>query len=282
MNRREFFKVGAITAASVALSACESAKKTSTPTANKTEAGKTTATATATPNVAKVEETRTPTATVTATPKTDAATATATATVTATPNPIAKCEVTNVKNNAESVNLPTFEKGKYQTFPRIVTTDNNQYLLQEIDLGTLGPDPDVDTIFGIDFLGNLSTGAQVVSCPESGQVLETRVVGIKRTSLETVQFQPALGGDRFDMQKASLLQGGDKNLDSIARLHAQQTARKHQKVVYVGDLGLFEEQWGKNEKEFLNKIIRAQRPGKQELGIVESNFVNPREYPGTK
>lgn len=176
---------------------------------------------------------------------------------------------------AEAAGLP-FANGKYQTFPRIVLHGGlllpGMRMMQEIDLGTLGPD--VDTIFGIDFPGDIPTGALVIHKPD-GDVLETRVVGIKRTDLETVQLQPAFGGDRFDVYQMSKY-GGDVALDAMARLHAKNTARKHQKVVYLGDLGAFETQWGANEGEFLKRIIRAQRPGR--AGISEPDFVNPRTY----
>jgi len=176
-------------------------------------------------------------------------------------------------------NGPPFEQGKYQTFPRqVVTIGNKDYqVMQLIDLGTLGPD--VDTIFGIDFVGDIPTNALTFN--PTGKVLETRVVGIKRVDLETVQFQKALGGDRFDEHKVSEW-GGDKQLDERARQHAINTARTHQKVVYIGDLGLFQKQWGEQEKTFLNRIIRAERwtPGREgpDLGIQKPNFVNPRTF----
>ncbi|MCL5434969.1 MAG: hypothetical protein M1405_01125 [Patescibacteria group bacterium] len=165
--------------------------------------------------------------------------------------------------------------GKYQTFPRIIMAGDNTEgrVLQEIDLGTLGPD--VDTIAGIDFPGDIPTGAAIVHQPTEGPILETRVVFIKRTDIETVQFHGALGGDRFDIYRASA-HGGDKALDVTARLHAANTARKHQKVVYLGDLGLFEEQWGKGEQPLLNTMIRAQRLSK--AGIQEPDFVQPRIF----
>lgn len=172
---------------------------------------------------------------------------------------------------AEAAGLP-WGNGKYQTFTRLVDENEAIMSFQLIDLGTLGPD--VDTIFGIDFKGDIPTGALVINQP-TGQVLETRVVGIKRTDLETVQFRPAIGGDRFDVYQMSKY-GGDTALDAMARLHAQNTARKHQKVIYIGDLGLFETQWGDNERPFLNKIIRAQRPGR--AGIIEPDFANPRTF----
>lgn len=177
--------------------------------------------------------------------------------------------------SAEGKNLP-WENGKYQTFPgQYVEIRSKRYpVLQEIDLGTLGPD--VDTIFGMDFQGDIPTNALVIHMPE-GKVLETRVVGIKRVDLETVQLKDVLRGDRFDVYQISQY-GGDKALDEMARLHAANTARKHQKVIYVGDLGLFQEQWGKQEKPLLQRIIRAQRPGIPELGIQEPDFVNPRKF----
>ncbi|KKP59494.1 MAG: hypothetical protein UR52_C0006G0009 [Candidatus Gottesmanbacteria bacterium GW2011_GWA1_34_13] len=197
--------------------------------------------------------------------------------------------------NAET-NLP-WGNGKYQTFPRGIietettrTVDNidmsrikqttetviiDKPVLQNIDLGTLGPD--VDTIAGLDFQGDIPTGALVVHMPKNGIVEETRVVFVKRTDLETVQINKALGGDRFDVYQMSKY-GGDKALDAMARKHATNTARKHQKVVYLGDLGLFEKQWGEKEKVLLNRIIRAQRPAKPEIGIQEPDFVSPRVY----
>lgn len=167
--------------------------------------------------------------------------------------------------------------GKYQTFPRqVMAIDGVEgKILQEIDLGTLGPD--VDTIVGIDFVGDIPTGAAIAHQPTEGEILETRVVFIKRTDLETVQLSGALGGDRFDIYKASK-HGGDHALDVTARLHAQNTAREHQKVVYLGDLGLFEKQWGEGEKPLLNAIIRAQRPAAPNIGIQEPDFVQQRVF----
>lgn len=183
--------------------------------------------------------------------------------------------MTELPRAAEAAGLP-YENGKYQTFPRsfvkLGSIELPVYL--NIDIGTLGPD--VDTIFGIDFPGDIETGALVIHQP-TGKVTETRVVGIKRVDLETVQFEDALGGDRFDVYKISEF-GGDSALDDMARKHAVNTAREHQKVVYIGDLGLFEKQWGGNEKDFLTTIIRAQRPGRIDLGIQEPDFVNPRTY----
>lgn len=167
--------------------------------------------------------------------------------------------------------------GKYQTFPRIIMAGDNTEgrVLQEIDLGTLGPD--VDTIAGIDFPGDIPTGAVIVHQPTEGEILETRVVFIKRTDIETVQFHGALGGDRFDIYRTSQ-HGGDHALDVTARLHAENTARKHQKTVYIGDLGLFEKQWGEGEKPLLNAIIRAQRPAVPAIGIQEPDFVQQRIF----
>jgi hypothetical protein len=167
--------------------------------------------------------------------------------------------------------------GKYQTFPYGVSVDEHgkkHNSFQLIDLGTLGPD--VDTIFGIDFMGDIQTGAEVIYKP-SGIALVTRVVGIKRTDLETVQFDIALGGDRFDVQKMSI-HGGDKALDAQARLHATNSAHTHTTVVYIGDLGRFQQEYGKKEQKFLSTIIRAQRPGRPDLGIIDSNFAEPRIY----
>lgn len=167
-------------------------------------------------------------------------------------------------------NLP-WGNGKYQTFPRLVDGAGNIIALQQIDLGTLGPD--VDTIAGLDFEGDLPTGFLVIHQP-AGPVFETRIVFNKRTDMETIQFQPAIGGDRFDVWQISKF-GGDVCLDASMRLHAQNTARRHQKVVIIGDIGSAQRQFP-NEAPFFNRIIRAQRPS--QLGIPESNFVNPREF----
>lgn len=176
---------------------------------------------------------------------------------------------------SEAGNLP-FADGKYQTFPyQFVEIGKTMYpVFQDIDLGTLGPD--VDTIFGLDFKGDIPTDALKIYQP-TGKVEVTRVVGIKRTDLETVQFGRVLGGDRFDVYKMSE-HGGDPALDAMARKHAENTAHLHTKVVYVGDLGLFQKQWGKQEKQFLSTIIRAQRPGRPDLNIPDSNFVQPRIF----
>lgn len=179
--------------------------------------------------------------------------------------------------SAEVSKVFPFENGKYQTFPRSIIDFNGAeiHVLHFIDIGTLGPD--VDTLFGIDFQGDIPTGALVIHSP-TGKVEETRVVGIKRADVETVQFKPALGGDRFDIYQISKF-GGDTALDEMARKHAKATAREHQKVVYIGDLGLFEKQYGKNEAGFLSAIIRAQRPELETPRIVRPDFVQePRVY----
>lgn len=172
----------------------------------------------------------------------------------------------------EALKLP-WANGKYETFPRIVLPEQPEgSVLQMPDIGTLGPD--VDTIFGIDFSGLLKTGATVVSFPEDGVVTETRVVGIKRTDVDYVQFQPCLGGDKFDLYKAGDF-GNDHNLDIMAQKHAFRSAHTHQMVVYIGDLGMFEEQWGAQEQELLKGMIRAQTPSK--AGLPLPNFIPRRE-----
>lgn len=176
-----------------------------------------------------------------------------------------------LSGRVEAAAVP-WEKGKYQTFPRLYDSEYRS-IFQLIVLGTLGPD--VDTIFGIDFLGDIPTGALEIHRP-SGEIAATRVVGIKRTDVETTEFSLALGGDRFDIFRVSE-HGGDAVLDAMARLHALNTARYDHKVVYIGDLGLFQRQWP-NEGEFLRTIIRAQRPGRPDLGIPEANFVFPRAF----
>lgn len=172
----------------------------------------------------------------------------------------------------EAAGLPPFEQGKYQTFPRIKF--GGVLATQDIDVGTLGPD--VDTICGFDFDGDIPTGASVIH-PAEGPVLETRVVFLKRVDLDYVQVSDALSGDRFDMHKVSEFGIDNSALDNIARLHAKNTAHKHQKVVYIGDLGVFEKQYGAQERPLLNRIIRAQRPAMPAIGIPESNFAYPRQ-----
>lgn len=173
--------------------------------------------------------------------------------------------------------------GKYQTFPRHYLRESDadyRALVQRPDIGTLGPD--VDTIFGMDFYGELATDATVVYRPQ-GTALETRVVGIKRTDLSYVQFNDVLGGDQFDIYQVSKF-GGDPTLDAMARAHAKNSAHDHQLVVYLGDLGLFQTQWGATkpkERDFLRTIIRAQVPARNsipDLGIPRSNFANARIF----
>ena len=184
-------------------------------------------------------------------------------------------------NAKEALKLP-WANGKYETFPRIVLAAGVQglveagtegFLLQRPDIGTLGPD--VDTIVGVDLPGLVKTGAAVAHFPKDGNVLETRVVFIKRTDLETVQLRDILGGDKFDLYRVSKY-GNDHNLDVMAQMHAFNTAREHQMVVYLGDLGLFEKQWGDGEQELLHRLIRAQRPAR--AGIQEPDFVQPRIF----
>lgn len=174
---------------------------------------------------------------------------------------------------AEAAGIP-WSNGMYQTFPeQYVCIDNVEHeVLQRVDIGALGPD--VDTIFGLDFPGDIQTGALEVYRP-SGQVSETRVVGVRRADLDYVQFNGVRRGDRFDIYKVSEY-GGDETLRQLLRAHAEQSAHTHQKVVLIGDLGLFETQYGVGESGFLKTIIRAQRPAR--AGIPESNFVNPRTY----
>lgn len=175
--------------------------------------------------------------------------------------------------SAEGLPMTPFEQGKILDYPRLFLGD--QPVTQRVDLGTLGPD--CDTIFGFDFAGDLKTDATIISRPASGvAVVETRIVGIKRTNLEYVQIEKVLGGDQFIMHKAKEFGIGDAELDAIARLHAKNTAHTHQKVVYIGDLGLFEKEWGAKERALLDRIIWAQRPGNASLGIKESNFSSPR------
>lgn len=170
--------------------------------------------------------------------------------------------------------LPPFEQGKFQTFPGLVMVDGavERPILQQIDVGKLGPD--VDTLFGIDFPGNIPTGAEVVYQPaDAAHITETRVVGLIRTDLDTVQFANALRGDLFFIHKASDYMD-NAALDQLGKDHAIKTARTHQKVVYVHDLGLLEKQFGDKERPLLNRIIRAQLPARPDIGIQPPNFVN--------
>jgi len=172
----------------------------------------------------------------------------------------------------EALKLP-WNNSKHQEFARpIIAGQPEGSVLQLIDAGTLGPD--VDTIFGIDFPGLLKTGATVVSFPEDGVVTETRVVGIKRTDLDYVQFQPSLGGDIFELYKVKDF-GNDHNLDIMAQENAFRSAHTHQMVVYIGDLGKFQDQWGAQEQELLKGMIRAETPSK--AGLPLPNFIPGRE-----
>lgn len=177
---------------------------------------------------------------------------------------------------AEAAGL-RFADGKIETFPRSVAVDldgDETTVLHKIDWSPLGPD--TDSMIGIDLLGNIQTGAQVIYEPEPEELIkETRVVALLRNNLSVVQFQPALGGDMFHMYKVNRY-GGDRFLDRTGYNHGRDTSRLHQKVVYIGDLGLFEEQWGEGEQELLNTIIRAQLPARPDLGIPEPNFAFPR------
>ena len=200
---------------------------------------------------------------------------------------------------AQEVGL-SWNDGKFQTHPRSKVVRNydsrdrapgtgrgrwqkEENVLHYIDIGSLGPD--VDVIVALDFDRNIQTGAKVIYTPQDQLIKETRVVLIKRApsetelenGLETVQFNGILGGDEFHIYRISE-HGGDEALDMIAQRHAHFTARTHQKVVYLGDLWLFQNEWGSNERDLLGEIIRAQRPGRPDLGIPESNFAFPREF----
>lgn len=189
-----------------------------------------------------------------------------------TPRPAGAMPSINLKDLLKS----SWTDGKMQTYPRLLDV-NKQPVLQEIDLGTLGPD--VDTIFAIDFQGDIPTGAMVVSQPTNGPITETRVVGIKRTDLQVVQFAPALGGDSFQVIRHNG-DGGDTALNNTALLHAEQSARVHEKVVFVGDFGLFEKQYSAKEQAFLNAILRAQEPAVPNAAIPTPDFVEPGQQGG--
>lgn len=284
ISRRDLLRTGVVAATGLALGGCgyrftnePQVNPTATPTTGK-QIDRPVSTA-----VARVLDTQVPVNTPTGSERLKVVTATpeikSTATISASKEclvadsaPLGEAELKKIVASvpAEVAGEPlSFADGKYQTFPRQVDRDGC-LTRQLIDLGTLGPD--VDTIFGIDFAGDIKTGAFVIYQPD-GKVSETRVVGIKRADLETIQLQPALGGDRFDVYRLSE-HGGDPALNRMAILHAINTARTHQKVIYVGDIGLFENEYGKNEREFLNSIIRAQRP--ERLDIIAPNFVSPR------
>jgi hypothetical protein len=157
--------------------------------------------------------------------------------------------------------------------PGVVEAGVQGFAVQDVDLGTLGPD--VDTIAGIDFPGLIRSGAGVVHFPENGQPTETRVVFIKRTDVETAQLREILGGDAFELYQVSKF-GTDHNLDVMARVHAFNTAREHQVVYYLGDLGQWLKQWGAGEPELVQRMFRAMRPSI--AGIPEPDFVNDRIY----
>ncbi len=179
-----------------------------------------------------------------------------------------------LKQSVEATGL-SWNDGKYQTFPRgfVKVAEQKTPVTFNPDFAPFGPD--ADTLVGLDFDGDIPTGSPPTYKP-SGTVTETRVVALIRANpnLTYVQFQDVLGGDRFDMYKMSD-HGGDQALDQIARDHAKFSAHNHQKVIYLGDLSLFMQQYGQNEKPLLSRIISATYPGKPELGIGQSNFAEP-------
>lgn len=166
--------------------------------------------------------------------------------------------------------------GKYQLYSRdFLREADGRYrsIFHQFDVGTLGPD--VDTIVGVDFLGDLPTGFKVISSPPVGEpVIETRVIFVKRTDLSYVQLNDSLSADVWDLWRVSE-HGGDAMLGNMLEEHAKRSAHTHQKVVLIGDLGLAQTQWP-NEASFFRTIIRAQVPPR--LGIPESNFVAPRAF----
>ncbi len=168
---------------------------------------------------------------------------------------------------------------KYQTFPRDVMIDkdgNMQPVLHMIDIGSLGDD--VDDVVSVDIPGDIQTNALVVGRPPAGQsTLETRVTLNRRKSVKYLQTQPVLSGDVWNILQISRF-GGDTALDAAARNHAVNSLHDHQKGVYIGDVGLFEQQWGDVEQVLLRALIRAQRPGRVPGGKIEfpeSNFTFP-------
>jgi hypothetical protein len=200
----------------------------------------------------------------------------ATGTPDGTPRPAGAMPSINTKDLLKS----SWNDGKMQTYPRLgyVDAQGVQHpVLQEIDLGTLGPD--VDTIAGIDLVGDIPTGAMVVSEPTSGPITETRVVFIKRTSLQVVQLNWALGGDSFQVIRHSG-DGGDTALNNTALYHAENSARAHQKVIYIGDLKEFEARYGANEQALLQALLRAQEPAVPNAAIPTPDFVEPGQQGG--
>lgn len=167
-----------------------------------------------------------------------------------------------------------FEHGKYQLYQRWVEgrggAEREHHLIDEAPLGI-----DVDKLIALDFEGRINTGALRIHAAE-GEATESRVVMLIRPgTLKYVQFHAALGGDRWDLFKIPE-HGGDPLLDKIARFHAEKTARPWQDVYYLGDLGLFEEEWGHQEQELLHRIIRAQLPPR--VGILEMPVANPHLF----
>lgn len=159
-----------------------------------------------------------------------------------------------------------FEHGKYQTYPRL--DDEQEHHL--IDVAPLGPD--VDKIVALDFRGSIRTGALLIHRAE-GTATESRVVmNIRPGTLKYVQFQSAIGGESWDLYKITE-HGGNPLLDRICKFLAEKTARPWQDVYYLGDLGLFEIEWGHQEQELLNRMIRTQMPPR--AGIMATPFANP-------
>lgn len=166
---------------------------------------------------------------------------------------------------AEAAGVP-WNNGMYETFQRV---EGGRY--KTVDVGSLGPD--VDQIIALDFEGDIPTGAHAVYAPEDpGDIRETRVVLLRRADINAIQFDTPLGGDKFDVFRVSEF-GGDETLQAMGLAHAENTARTHQKVVYLGDFGLWQQQWGEGERPLLDRIVATQMPGNADLGIKEPNFV---------
>jgi hypothetical protein len=174
-------------------------------------------------------------------------------------------------NEAEAAGL-RFADGKYQTFP-YQETETGEKVYQLIDWSPLGPD--TDTLFGVDLPEGVFPATNVPPIYRVQNPTQERYVFLARNNLQVLQLEPMRGGDRFDMYRADCY-GGDRFLDRIARQHAFHSAREHQVVRYLGDIGLFEQQYGQQEQELLRSLIRAQLPPRPDLGIPEPDFAFPR------
>lgn len=163
--------------------------------------------------------------------------------------------------------LVPWGNSKFQTFPRLGL--NGSAVLQYPDFSVLGPD--VIALVAVDYPGILGTGFKILQDPPGAYETRVGFVLQPNTNLDYVTLDGILGGDVFFLYKF-LDYGSFADLDNMLECHLSRTARAHQRVVKIGDIGLAEQQWP-NERDFFYRITLCQFPGRPELGINECDFV---------